>query len=111
MSLSQSLDLSKNILKRLPADVRKLKALKRLDIRENNLSEIDAAVVNAHETQAGYTALMYASEHGHDACVQALIEAGARKDLETKKGSTALSLARSNGHSALCALLENSGID
>ena len=54
---------------------------------------------------------MYASEHGHDACVQALIEAGARKDLETKKGSTALSLARSNGHSALCALLENSGID
>ena len=38
------MDLSKNILKRLPADVRKLKALKRLDIRENNLSEIDAAV-------------------------------------------------------------------
>ena len=75
------------------------------------LSEIDAAVVNTHETQAGYTALMYASEHGHDACVQALIEAGARKDLETKKGSTALSLARSNGHTALCALLENSGID
>ena len=43
-SLWQYLDLSKNILKRLPADVRKLKALKRLDISENNLSEIDAAV-------------------------------------------------------------------
>ena len=54
---------------------------------------------------------MYACQMGHELCAQALIEAGARKDLETKKGSTALSLARSNGHSALCALLENSGID
>ena len=71
------------------------------------LSEINAAVVSTHATQAGYTALMYASEHGHVACARALLEAGARQDLETKQGATALSLARSNGHAVLCALLED----
>ena len=49
---------------------------------------------------------MYASELGHGACAQMLLEAGARKDLETKTGATALSLARSKEHAALCALLE-----
>ena len=70
------------------------------------LSEIDAAVVSTHPTEAGYTALMYACELGHGACTQMLLEAGARKDLNTKEGSTALSLAQSKGHAALISLLE-----
>ena len=42
--LVQDLGLSKNILTRLPAEVGKFKALKRLDMRDNSLVEIDAAV-------------------------------------------------------------------
>ena len=69
-------------------------------------SDIDAAVVNTHATQAAFTALMYACQNGHEQCARTLIKAGARKDATAKAGSTALSLARSNGHTALCELLE-----
>jgi hypothetical protein len=38
----------------------------------------------------GCTALMVASEQGHDACVELLLNAGADKDATNKEGSTAL---------------------
>ena len=68
-------------------------------------SDIDAAVVASHVTQAGYTALMYAAGAGRLHCVQALLGAGARKELQTAKGKTALSLAHDSGHTVICDLL------
>ena len=68
-------------------------------------SDIDAAVVASHVTQAGYTALMYAAASGRLHCVQALLGAGARKELQTAKGKTALSLAHDSGHTVICDLL------
>ena len=68
-------------------------------------SDIDAAVVASHVTQAGYTALMYAAGAGRLHCVQALLDAGARKELQTAKGKTALSLAHDSGHTVICDLL------
>ena len=68
-------------------------------------SDIDAAVVASHVTEAGYTALMYAAGEGRLHCVQALLGAGARKELQTAKGKTALALARDSGHTVICDLL------
>ena len=68
-------------------------------------SDIDAAVVASHVTEAGYTALMYAAGAGRLHCVQALLGAGARKELQTAKGKTALSLAHDSGHTVICDLL------
>jgi ankyrin repeat protein len=68
-------------------------------------SEIDAAVVASHATQAGYTALMYAAEAGQQHCVHRLLRAGARKEEQTATGKTALSLARDKGHTVICDLL------
>ena len=68
-------------------------------------SDVDAAVVASHATQAGYTALMYAAGAGRQHCVHALLAAGARKELQTATGATALSLARESGHTVICELL------
>ena len=68
-------------------------------------SDIDAAVVASHLTQAGYTALMYAAGAGRLHCVQALLGAGARKELQTAKGKTALALAHDSGHTVICDFL------
>jgi ankyrin repeat protein len=68
-------------------------------------SDIDAAVVASHATQAGYTALMYAAEAGQQHCVHMLLSAGARKEVQTATGKTALSLARDSGHTVICDLL------
>merc|ERR1712185_493595 len=42
----------------------------------------------------GYTALIYATCHGREPCVQALIDAGCNLDLENNDGDTALDNAR-----------------
>ena len=68
-------------------------------------SDIDAAVVASHVTEAGYTALMYAAGAGRLHCVQALLGAGARKELQTATGKTALALAHDSGHTVICDLL------
>jgi ankyrin repeat protein len=68
-------------------------------------SDIDAAVIPSHATQAGYTALMYAAEAGQQHCVHMLLSAGARKEVQTATGKTALSLARDSGHTVICDLL------
>ena len=48
----------------------------------------------------GWTALMVASQNGHDACVKALIDAKADVDLQNKDGLTALILAALWNHEA-----------
>jgi len=68
-------------------------------------SDIDAAVVASHATQAGYTALMYAAEAGQQHCVHMLLSAGARKEVQNAMGKTALSLAHHKGHTVICDLL------
>ena len=68
-------------------------------------SDIDAAVVPSHATEAGYTALMYAATAGQQHCVHMLLSAGARKEVQTAAGNTALSLARDSGHTVICDLL------
>ena len=69
------------------------------------LSDIDAAVVSTHASQAGYTALMYASSNGHELCARALLEAGSDRNIVSSAGSSALKLAESAGHTAICDLL------
>ena len=68
-------------------------------------SDIDAALVASHATEAGYTALMYAAKAGQQHCVHMLLSAGVRKEVQTAMGKTALSLARDSGHTVICDLL------
>ena len=68
-------------------------------------SDIDAALVASHATEAGYTALMYAAKAGQQHCVHMLLSAGARKEVQTATGKTAFSLAHDSGHTAICDLL------
>ena len=61
------------------------------------------------QTKDGRTALMAASQKGHEAVVKALLEKGASMDLQTKDGVTELTLASEKGHEAVVkALLEYS---
>ena len=53
-------------------------------------SDIDAAVIASHATEAGYTALMYAAKAGQQHCFHMLLSAGARKDVQTATGKTTL---------------------
>ena len=52
------------------------------------------------------TALMYASEYGHDRIVRALIEAGADVTLRSIGGNTALDYASAGGHTGIVSQLE-----
>ena len=69
-------------------------------------SDVNAAVVPFHATQAGYTALMYAAQKGHEKCAHTLLKAGALKDIKDKSGLTAFSIAKAKGHVNICMLLD-----
>ena len=55
----------------------------------------------------GYTALMLACQSGSEACVRALVQAGAAVDAADTDGDTALSIAQAGGHSRICELLSD----
>lgn len=59
----------------------------------------------------GMTALMYASLAGHDAVVDAILEAGAQVDLANNEGETALILASKYGFTDVAARLIEAGAD
>ena len=61
-------------------------------------SDVNAAVVPFHAAQAGYTALMYAAQKGHEQCARVLIKAGADLEAQQTQGATALMAACQNGH-------------
>ena len=52
-----------------------------------------------------YTALHFATIHGHDACVKALLEAGADVEVQDADGRTAIDLVDEEEHPELAALL------
>jgi TonB family protein len=68
-------------------------------------ADVDAA------DEAGWTALMYAAEAGHDEVVEALLEAGAKPNLQNQAGETALHLAARHGRTASADLLLKAGAD
>ena len=59
----------------------------------------------------GWTALMYACEHGHEVCVRSLLEAAAEVDKTEEDGWTALMLAAQNGHDLCARSLLEAGAD
>jgi hypothetical protein len=64
-----------------------------------------------HVNNLGWTALIEAVILGdggarHQACVRALIDAGARRDLADREGRTPLDHARARGYAAMVAMLE-----
>ncbi len=67
-----------------------------------------------HVNNLGWTALIEAIVLGdggarHVACLQALVDAGARLDLADRGGATPLALARARGFIAMIAILERAG--
>ena len=66
------------------------------------LLEADAtgAAVNA-QTDNGSTALVWASERGHEGAVRLLLARGARHELQSNDGNTALHCAAEKGHAAI----------
>jgi ankyrin repeat protein len=67
-----------------------------------------------HVNNLGWTALIEAVILGdggprHVACAQALVEAGARRDLADREGRTPLDHARNRGYQAMIAVLEKRG--
>ena len=69
---------------------------------------LEGADVNT-EDENGCTALMKASECGHNKCVKLLIKTGADVDKRNTKGFTALMFASENGHSKCLKLLIEAG--
>ena len=59
----------------------------------------------------GNTALMKASQDGHESRVRALLEAGADKDAKNNDGRTALMFASENGHESCVRALLEAGAD
>jgi ankyrin repeat protein len=53
----------------------------------------------------GSTALHLAAHGGHEACVRALLQAGAEKETKNEAGKRAFDYARENGHASLVQLL------
>lgn len=69
---------------------------------------LSAGVPADRRQSGGWTALMYASIHGHAQIVRLLIQQGASPDLKNEDGTTALIAAASNGHlEAVRELLDN----
>lgn len=68
------------------------------------------ADINAQDKD-GSTALILASDKGHEAVVRLLIDKGAGVNAQNKDGSTALILASEKGHAAVVRLLINRGAD
>ena len=66
--------------------------------------------VNA-KRKNGATALMLASENGHEAVVAALLAAGADVNTKLPNGGMALMLASQNGHEAVVTALLKAGAD
>jgi ankyrin repeat protein len=64
------------------------------------------AIVNAQESEAGYTALHIAATEGNGDVVQALLDAGADASIQNFSDQTPAELARYNGHSEVAAMLE-----
>ena len=58
-----------------------------------------------HQNKMGFTALMHASENGHEDCVKELLDADANVELRNENGESALDLARSSGHHAIARIL------
>jgi ankyrin repeat protein len=59
----------------------------------------------------GWTALLFAARQGHLDCAQALVEAGADKDLQDPDGVTPMVMAIVNGHYDIAAYLAVKGAD
>jgi len=58
----------------------------------------------------GSNALLYASKHGYDECVELLLQAGATVDAQTTEtGATPLMYAAAVGHYTVCAMLIKKG--
>ena len=62
------------------------------------------------QSASGWTPLMLACAHGHDAIARLLLERGANATLRDEDGHTALSLARLREHVVIAALLEAHGV-
>jgi ankyrin repeat protein len=63
------------------------------------------------KAQDGYTPLMEASDRGHLAIVQALVQAGAQKEARSIHGTTPLILASDRGHLAVVQALVQAGAE
>lgn len=70
------------------------------------ISDVNGQVVATHETQGGYSALMYSSMRGDEKIAQILMQAGADTKVVASNGATALSLAREKKHEGICELLQ-----
>jgi ankyrin repeat protein len=74
---------------------------------DGNLEELKNVFYTSEmncEDEDGWTALMYAANHGHIEIVRFLIEQGADRHGKTHSGWTAPQLARFNGHYEIAAL-------
>ncbi|KFQ19976.1 Ankyrin repeat, SAM and basic leucine zipper domain-containing protein 1, partial [Merops nubicus] len=60
--------------------------------------------INAQD-ENGYSALIWAAQHGHKSVILKLLELGADKNLQTKDKKTAAELAKINKHSEIYSLL------
>ena len=74
------------------------------------LSESEQVVVDSLD-EAGWTALMYAANAGHDPIVWLLLDAGASVHLENDAQETALHLAATHGRTEAARLLLEAGAD
>ena len=74
------------------------------------LSESEQVVIDSTD-EAGWTALMFAANAGHDAVVRLLLNAGASVHLENGAQDTALHLAAERGRTETARLLLEAGAD
>ena len=79
--------------------------------RTNNLKALEQVIaegvdVNAPDNATGLSALMIAGQEGYREIAEALLKAGADKDVKTREGKTALDFALEKGHQDVAALLK-----